>query len=979
MAYSYIETTVSALESAKRTVSSVDYYDISYTNLDYTPLFSTTQVEADKYVSDVGDTLQVTLGVNVLDRSSNTDLWIVDHSNNRVTINTGDSAWSSLNPQSTDLVRLTRVSKKDAPYVDYANAAVLTEQDLDAQAKQSLHIVQESIDTANDSMPLATDGKWDANSKVIKNIATPSAGNDAVNKTYADTVNDSVGAHRDDALDHRDTAADYATRTAGVVRLFEGATNNSSDSSPADQTGVYSSKEYAQGSQASTGGSAKNWATQVGADVTGASAGDKSAKSWAIETGGTAPSAGSAKEWAQETSSAVDTAYSAKEYAQGSQAGTGGSAKNWATQTGADVTGASSGDMSSKEWAVGTLGRGVANEGSAKDWATYTSGTVDNSGYSALYHANAAENSAIAAKNSAAAVANALDSFDDRYLGTMADNATATDADTTGTWAKNSSVITVASKSNIIVGQEVTGSGIPTDANVISISSSSNEVTISENMAAAGSNVDLDFRGQGVYGAFNSSKDGPGTDNDGNTLVTGALYFNTTDNGMKVYDGVNWIAASASGSTSLLIYKYVASGSQTTFSGNDANGASLSYTTNNIIVFLNGVKLDASDYTATSGTSIVLGSGATALDELVVVVFKSFTTADMVPASTGGTFSGNVTHSGTLTANGTINANSTIDMQGTELILDADADTSLHASTDDQIDIKVGGTDVGNFNSDTLNLVKDGSPKLTVEDTGETAWSSSWLTSPEIVLKHSTDNASADGVLGTIQFKGTTKTDIGGTNTVGGADIVSVQGRSFGGGHQYASSVKGGLRVYGMQGDGTSTTLLELQGKDIKIQSGGGIDFSVNSTENSQSASNVGKVLYDFEQGEYSPALNGVGGGLSGLDATRKGYYTRIGDIVHVTIYINNNQMTQGPSGNAYISLPFTVKDSNFSSAGTIGYANNFTKTPQRINAGQGSDKLYIYKYSSSSIADNSGFTNLDASEINSNSEFYAQVTYRAA
>ena len=339
-----------------------------------------------------------------------------------------------------------------------------------------------------------------------------------------------------------------------------------------------------------------------------------------------------------------------------------------------------------KEWAgTGTshplvtddTGSNIAGEYSAKAWASKSTGTVDGStrsakvsaadakklainahnsqytlddtttGYSALHYATEASTSAtnasaseVAAKNSAAAVATALDSFDDRYLGTMADGATATDADTTGTWAKNSSVITVASASNIIVGQEVTGSGIPTDANVIKVDGTS--ITISENMAAAGSSVDLDFRGQGVYGAFNGSKDGPATDNDGNALVTGALYFNTTDNGMKVYDGSNWIAASASGSTSLLIYKYVASGSQTTFSGNDANGASLSYTTNNIIVFLNGVKLDASDYTATSGTSVVLGSGATASDELVVVSFKSFTTADMVPASTGGTFSGNV-------------------------------------------------------------------------------------------------------------------------------------------------------------------------------------------------------------------------------------------------------------------------------------------------------------------------------------------------
>ena len=39
----------------------------------------------------------------------------------------------------------------------------------------------------------------------------------------------------------------------------------------------------------------------------------------------------------------------------------------------------------------------------------------------------------------------------------------------------------------------------------------------------------------------------------------------------------------------------------------------------------------------------------------------------------------------------------TIDIQGNELVLDADADTSIHASTDDQIDLKIGGTDQVQF------------------------------------------------------------------------------------------------------------------------------------------------------------------------------------------------------------------------------------------------------------------------------------------
>jgi hypothetical protein len=54
----------------------------------------------------------------------------------------------------------------------------------------------------------------------------------------------------------------------------------------------------------------------------------------------------------------------------------------------------------------------------------------------------------------------------------------------------------------------------------------------------------------------------------------------------------------------------------------------MSYTSGNIIVFLNGASLDSTDYTATNGTSVVLGSAASLNDEVVIVAFKSFTVAD---------------------------------------------------------------------------------------------------------------------------------------------------------------------------------------------------------------------------------------------------------------------------------------------------------------------------------------------------------------
>ena len=118
---------------------------------------------------------------------------------------------------------------------------------------------------------------------------------------------------------------------------------------------------------------------------------------------------------------------------------------------------------------------------------------------------------------------------------------------------------------------------------------------------------------------------------------------------MRVYDGANWIAATSAGNVSLILYEYTATAGQTTFSGSDDNSATLSYTADNLQVVMNGIVLDPSDFTATNGTSVVLASGAALNDIVNIYAFKSFTTADMVSKTAGGTFSGAVGFSGGIT------------------------------------------------------------------------------------------------------------------------------------------------------------------------------------------------------------------------------------------------------------------------------------------------------------------------------------------
>ena len=128
-------------------------------------------------------------------------------------------------------------------------------------------------------------------------------------------------------------------------------------------------------------------------------------------------------------------------------------------------------------------------------------------------------------------------------------------------------------------------------------------------------------------------------------------------------------------------FDYTATQGQTAFTGADDDGKVLAFTVGQIEVYVNGILMDDSDFTTTGTGTVTLASAANLNDVINIVSFESnIPDNDYVPAS-GGTFTGAVTASGG------------IDVNGTELVLDADGDTSITADTDDRIDIKVAGTD----------------------------------------------------------------------------------------------------------------------------------------------------------------------------------------------------------------------------------------------------------------------------------------------
>lgn len=91
---------------------------------------------------------------------------------------------------------------------------------------------------------------------------------------------------------------------------------------------------------------------------------------------------------------------------------------------------------------------------------------------------------------------------------------------------------------------------------------------------------------------------------------------------------------------------------------------------------------------------------------------------------------------------------SLIDLNGQELILDADADTSITADTDDQIDFKIGGTDVATLTAGTLKVVNTGNTDtLILESTDADA-----NTGPVMVLHRNSASPAEGDLAGEIRF-----------------------------------------------------------------------------------------------------------------------------------------------------------------------------------------------------------------------------------
>nr|BAR32411.1 tail fiber [uncultured Mediterranean phage uvMED] len=282
-----------------------------------------------------------------------------------------------------------------------------------------------------------------------------------------------------------------------------------------------------------------------------------------------------------------------------------------------------------------------------------------NSATAAAASQTAAETAKTAAETAKTAAESLLDTFDDRFLGAKASDPTVDndgdalqDAslyydttndvmkvyDLSGTqWRQIQLSNADQTNVNLVAGQISPTNNISTlaaqNANLTTLAGLNSEITtlagISGLSNLAANNAAITNVNNNLTSVNNFAETYRiGTSNPTTSLNVGDLFFNQTDNELKVYKSSGWSAAGSTINGTSARFNYTATAGQTTFSGSDTAGNNLAFDAGFADVYLNGVRLSAADVNITSGNSVVLLSGAaSAGDVLDVVGYGTFNVA----------------------------------------------------------------------------------------------------------------------------------------------------------------------------------------------------------------------------------------------------------------------------------------------------------------------------------------------------------------
>ena len=345
-----------------------------------------------------------------------------------------------------------------------------------------------------------------------------------------------------------------STTDATVSDVTEQATIASTKASEAAASATNAATSASQAASSAT--SAANSAANAASVVSGIA--DDAAAAEAAKLA--AQAAQAAAELAETGAETAETnAETANTNAASSASAASTSATNAANSASSAATSASNASTSASAAATSATDASTSASSAATSAtsAATSAGTATTQATAAAASATSASNSAAAAASSASAASTSATNAatSETNAATSAANASTseTNASTSETAAAGSAASASTSASNA-------ATSATSASNSASAASTSATNAAASETAAAGSASAASASADAALAALDNFDDrylgqkasAPTVDNDGDPLVTGALYFDTTDDAMKVWDGTQWLNAYASLSGALI-------------------------------------------------------------------------------------------------------------------------------------------------------------------------------------------------------------------------------------------------------------------------------------------------------------------------------------------------------------------------------------------------------------------------------------------
>lgn len=467
-------------------------------------------------------------------------------------------------PASAAVIKFTRSTSRTSRLVDYQDGSTITEAILDQDGNQSFYLAQEAIDITEGTLNLSTaTDQWDAVSKRITNVADPTSAQDAATKNYLEN-----------------TWLSTANKTA-LTTVNSNIANINAVNSNSTNINQVATDTTAINTVATNIGSVNTVATDIAKVI--AVANDLAEAVSEIET---------VADDLNEATSEIDVV--ANNITNVNTVG--GISANVTTVAGisANVT-TVAGNNTNISTVAGISGDVTSVAGISSDVSA-----VENIKANVTTVAGISGNVTSVAGVSANVSTLAPISANITTVAGISANVTSVAGDATDIGTVATDIANVNTVAGAIANVNLTGGSI------------ANVNTVATNLASVNNFADQ----------YRIASSAPVS-----SLDVGDLYFDTTANELKVYKSSGWAAAGSTVNGTSARFNYTATAAQTTFTGADTNGETLAYDAGFADVYLNGVRLSAADITITSGTSVVLATGAAVGDILDIVAYGTFNVA----------------------------------------------------------------------------------------------------------------------------------------------------------------------------------------------------------------------------------------------------------------------------------------------------------------------------------------------------------------